>query len=406
MKILIIDDKKENNYLVERMITKLGYEAILAENGVEALELLFKFDFIMVISDILMPEMDGFQLCKIVRCLKKFDGLKFVFYTATYTEKEDEEFAMELGADKFLRKPMDPQLFLQEIQKLLQKEQADHDYRKNYIKKPEKEIFKLYNERLINKLEKKTRELEKFKQMDGERLRAQKIESLALIAGGIAHDFNNLLVGILGNTNIIQTDKSLSIEVQDSLKDIEKATLRASELTEQLLAFSKDGNIIKETKDITPIIEESISLVLRGSKSKCIINTQKNLPKVEVDSGQMTQVFNNLLINANQSMENGGEIHVSIEVVHISDDLEFPLPYGPYVQISIKDQGVGVPQNVHQHIFEPYFTTKEKGNGLGLATCYTIIKRHGGYISFKSNPKTEPGTTFQIFLPIFEQNYE
>lgn len=201
----------------------------------------------------------------------------------------------------------------------------------------------------------------------------------------------------------MQMEDTLSSENQDSLKDIEKATLRASELTKQLLTFSKGGAPLKKLQEITPILRESISFVMRGSKSKSKVEVEKNLPAVEVDAGQMTQVFNNILINANQVMERGGEISISLKVVNLLNSLEIPLPNGYYIQIAIQDQGGGIPQDIQQHIFVPYFTTKEKGNGLGLATCYSIIKRHGGYITFESQ---STGTTFLIFLPIIDTALE
>ncbi|MHA1560625.1 MAG: ATP-binding protein [Promethearchaeota archaeon] len=161
MKILIVDDEKENLYLLERIITKIGYETVMAENGKLALEKLYNENFLMVISDILMPVLDGFQLCKTVRSIKKFNNILFVFYTATYLEKDDEEFALELGADKFLRKPIEPQKFIEEIEELIQKKAIIQSKQREISKDKEKEIMKLYNERLIHKLEKKTVNLEK-----------------------------------------------------------------------------------------------------------------------------------------------------------------------------------------------------------------------------------------------------
>ncbi len=161
MKILIVDDKKENLYLLERIIMKMGYEVVMAENGEQALEKLNSDNFIMVISDILMPVMDGYQLCKAVKSNKKFKDMWFVFYTATYIEKEDEEFAFDLGADKFLRKPLKPEKFLEIIKNLIQKTEISQVKPSKPIIKEEKEILKLYSERLIHKLEQKILSLEK-----------------------------------------------------------------------------------------------------------------------------------------------------------------------------------------------------------------------------------------------------
>ncbi|KKM77667.1 hypothetical protein LCGC14_1367690 [marine sediment metagenome] len=161
MKILIVDDKKENLYLLERIIKKMGYEVVMAENGKQALEKLHGDNFKMVISDILMPVMDGYQLCHAVRNNKKFSDLSFVFYTATYVEKEDEELALNMGANKFIRKPMEPEKFMETIKDLLQNTELSQDKPRKDIIKEKKEIFKLYNERLVNKLEQKMLALEK-----------------------------------------------------------------------------------------------------------------------------------------------------------------------------------------------------------------------------------------------------
>ncbi|WP_371806563.1 PAS domain S-box protein [Candidatus Lokiarchaeum ossiferum] len=245
------------------------------------------------------------------------------------------------------------------------------------------------------------RDISEQKRKDAEQLRSQKIESIALLAGGIAHDFNNILVGILGNVNYMQLEDEISKEMLDSLQDIEKATLRATDLTKQLLTFSKGGAPLKKAHDITSIINESISFVMRGSKSRCVVKKTSEIPVVDIDAGQMNQVFNNLLINANQAMISGGEIDISLNVVDLVNSVNIPLPDGHYVHISIEDQGEGISPEIHKHIFEPYFTTKEKGNGLGLATSYSIIKRHGGYITFES--QLSLGTTFHIYLPISEK---
>jgi len=161
MKILIVDDKKENLYLLERILKKMGNEVVMAENGEQALEKLNSDNIKMVISDILMPVMDGFQLCKAVKSNKKFNDILFVFYTATYIEKEDEEFALDLGANKFIRKPLKPEKFLEIIKNLIQKTEISQVKPSKPIIKEEKEILKLYSERLIHKLEQKILSLEK-----------------------------------------------------------------------------------------------------------------------------------------------------------------------------------------------------------------------------------------------------
>jgi PAS domain S-box-containing protein len=238
------------------------------------------------------------------------------------------------------------------------------------------------------------------KKMDEEQLKTQRLESIAMLAGGIAHDFNNILVGILGNINLMQME-TLSSNLKEYLGELEKATFRARDLTSQLLTFSKGGTPIKKVESITEIIRDSINLVLRGSKSKSTLNYAMNLPNVEVDFGQISQTINNLLINASQAMPNGGTIDIEVSLEENFENSEKHLSKNNYVKVSIKDEGNGIPREIHDQIFTPYFTTKTTGSGLGLATAYSIIKQHGGYIDFFTS---EGGTTFYFYLPTTEKN--
>ena len=185
------------------------------------------------------------------------------------------------------------------------------------------------------------------------------------------------------------------------LKSIEKATLRAKDLTNQLLTFSKGGTPIIKPVSINKVVDEAVSLSLIGSKSKAIIDCQAELCKVLGDEGQLNQVLNNILINADQSMEKGGIIHVTLSNISIPPEDISELENGKYIKISISDTGKGISKEILPHIFDPYFTTKPKGNGLGLATAYSIIKRHKGCIKIQTEENI--GSTFHIFLPINEE---
>ncbi len=235
------------------------------------------------------------------------------------------------------------------------------------------------------------------KKTENEILRSQKIESISLLAGGIAHDFNNLLAGILGNTNLLQLDENIKDESQVLLSEIEKSIIRTNALTRQLLTFSKGGTPLKNTESIMEIIKESAAFVLHGSKSKFILENEKKIPPVEVDIGQISQVLNNLLINADQSMPQGGLISIYVDTVKSVSIPQISDKRGSSVRIQIKDQGIGIPIENFNQIFSPYFTTKIHENGLGLATSYSIIKNHGGYLTFTS--EKDKGTLFSIFLP-------
>lgn len=248
------------------------------------------------------------------------------------------------------------------------------------------------------------RDITEKKKMAEEILKGQKLESLGVLAGGIAHDFNNLLTAIMGNISLAKMFADSGTKAYGRLADAEKACERATGLTQQLLTFSRGGAPVKKTTSIVQIITDSAGFMLRGSNVKCDFNLQKDLWAVDVDEGQMGQVINNLIINADQAMPDGGIISVTAENVKIASADLLPLPAGRYILISIQDQGEGIsPENVSK-IFDPYFTTKERGSGLGLATVYSIIKSHQGHLEVESNEGV--GTLFRLYLPASEQAVE
>jgi len=228
-------------------------------------------------------------------------------------------------------------------------------------------------------------------------LKIQKLESLGLLAGGIAHDFNNLLAAILSNVQLVSFKLEKGLDGSKDLKAVEKAALKASNLTKQLLAFSRGGAPVKHTALLSEIITETVEFALGGSAVKCEYNLSPQLWVVEVDGGQISQVIQNLIINACQAMPEGGIIKVSAYNQEVAAGNEMMLSPGNYVKVEIEDQGVGIPEEDLTRIFDPYFTTKKQGNGLGLSTCYYIMKNHDGYIGVRS--KVGAGSTFYLYFP-------
>lgn len=236
------------------------------------------------------------------------------------------------------------------------------------------------------------------KKLEEEVLKSRKLESLGVLAGGIAHDFNNLLTGILGNISLAKMYSEPNGKLCGRLDEAEKATERARDLTYQLLTFSKGGTPIKKACSIRQIVTESADFAVTGSNVRCTYDIPGDIQTVEVDGGQISQVIHNLIINAVQSMSEGGVIRVSAE--NVSDGPAGMQLKGGWVRISLADQGVGIPEEHLQRIFDPYFTTKPKGSGLGLATVYSVIKNHGGYVEVES--QVGEGTTFHLYLPASE----
>jgi PAS domain S-box-containing protein len=245
------------------------------------------------------------------------------------------------------------------------------------------------------------RDITERKRIEEELLKTQKLESLGVLAGGIAHDFNNILTAILGNVSLARMYVKQEDKMIERLAESEKASLRAKDLTQQLLTFARGGAPIKETASIVELIKDSVSFVLSGSNVKCEFSIPNDLWMVEIDEGQMSQVINNLIINAQQAMPEGGIIDVSAENMTVGSEHGLPLKGGRYVKIAIKDHGIGIPKEHLQKIFDPYFTTKQKGSGLGLATSYSIVRKHDGHITVDS--ELGAGTTFTIYLPASEK---
>ena len=248
---------------------------------------------------------------------------------------------------------------------------------------------------------------EEEKRILEERLRhADKMEAIGTLAGGIAHDFNNLLMGIQGHASLTLMDLDPSHPHYERLKRIEEQVQSGADLTKQLLGFARGGRYEVKPADMNDILGKSSSMFGRTKKEITIHQKYgKDLWTVEVDRGQMEQVFLNLYVNAWQAMPGGGEIDLETENVLLDDEQALPYAMSPgrYVKISVTDTGTGMDEKTRERIFDPFFTTKRmgRGTGLGLATVYGIIKGHKGAIHVYSEPGH--GTTFTIYLPASEK---
>lgn len=420
--LLVVDDNEQNRYMAEVLLTNSGYQVTLAKNGIEALEKAHKDPPSLILADILMPVMDGFALCREWKMDDRLKSIPFIFFTATYTDTEDEQFGLSLGADRFLIKPIPPETLVSTIREVLDRSPVDSASASAYDI-PEDDVYlRKYNQALIHKLEDKLDELEAAnKQLEDEirerqraeeekcrleqqLIQSQKMEALGTLAGGIAHDFNNILMGIRGFVNIATIRMLEGKSNQTHLQEIALACDRAKELVAQILTFSRQSDREHSPVHVKSIVNE----VLKMMRSSLPANIEMK-KKLESDSlimanpTQIHQVLMNLCTNACQAIKaDRGRIDITMNDVRLDDTFNPSIAPGKYLKLEVSDTGVGMTPDQQKHIFDPYFTTKQKGEGtgLGLSVVHGIVSESGGMITARS--EINKGSTFSAYFPLID----
>lgn len=375
-KILIVDDEPDVLKTLKTILTNEGFQVRTALSGREAIEIFKAEPFDVVITDIRMPGMDGVEVIKQVSQLNR--DVEVIVLTGFATMENAVRALRDNRAFDYLTKPLeDNQMLINSVRRAL-----------------EKQSLILEN-----------------KKMQGELFKAKNLESIGVLAGGIAHDFNNLLYIIIGNIELAQDDIKHEIGFLKSLQEAREASLEAIELIKQLITFSKDGTPFKKIGSIGDLIKAVTDFILPGSNIKCDFFIAPDLWPVEFDEGQMKHAIKNVVLNAIESMPDGGTIDIRAENVIINSETAEQtgmLIEGNYVKIDIQDHGAGIPEEYLSKIFDPYFSTKERGTqrgmGLGLAITHSVINKHNGYIVVESDMGV--GTTFTMFLPRYEKDVE
>ncbi len=365
----------------------------------------------LVLTDALMPQMDGFTLCRRWTADPNLRKIPFIFYTATYTDVRDEDFALSLGAERFVRKPADPDRLLRVVSDVLER----HRGREVPPVLEEEGFQREYNEILVRKLEKKVSDLERtraelelrlqeLRQSQAQLLQAQKMEAVGKLAGGVAHDFNNLLTAVLGASELAEWKLGMGQPVGKELEQIRRACESATALSGRLLAVSKGQLSIPRVYDLREIIRSMalfMERVIGGGIQVRILPGDDPL-WVLSDRVQLEQVIMNLLVNARDAMPGGGTVTIGAErrELSASDAAARGLRAGPHLLFSVSDTGTGVRPDARTHVFEPFFTTKgESGSGLGLSTVRTIVTQAGGAIELCADSPGKGGARFDVFLP-------
>ncbi len=404
MKILAIDDNRDNLTALKAVVADRLPGAILltALNGLQGLELALAEDPDVILLDIVMPDMDGYTLC---RKLKEDDWLRaipVVFLTALRTDRESRVNALEAGAEGFLSMPADEVELTAQIRTMAKIKAANRSQRLE-----KEQLAALVAERtreLGQELAERKRAEEEKEKLQAQLLQVLRMESVGRLAGGVAHDYNNMLAVIIANAELALEQVAPSEPLYDELQEILQAARRSAEITRQLLAFARKQVISPEVLDLNETVEVMLKMLRRliGEDIDLAWLPGAGVCPVKVDPFQIDQVLANLCVNARDAIAGVGK--VTIETGNVAFDEAYCAEHpgfapGEYVVLAVSDDGGGMDKETLDQLFEPFFTTKEMGRGigLGLATVYGIVKQNNGFINVYSEPGQ--GATFKIYLP-------
>ena len=429
--ILLVDDRAENLLALAATLEPLGYNLVKASSGQEALRYVLQEDFALILLDVEMPVIDGFETAELIRGRERSQHIPIIFLTAVNTSDRHIFRGYLAGAVDYLLKPIVPEILLSKVAvfvdlhektnqvqrqasalaasvQMLEYQVEERQRTEEALRQARDELEARVHERTINLAtanQALRSEIAERQRLQAQLIQAQKMESIGRLAGGVAHDFNNLLTAIKGYAELALTGIDDQDQVSDDLRQISKATERATALTSQLLAFARKQIIDPRVIDLGELIKNIEGLLQRliGEHIELEIRVGCVPERIKADPGQIEQLLINLAVNARDAMPEGGRLTIetasatlSAEGTPISseDGVEPAL-----VMLAISDTGTGIAPEIREHLFEPFFTTKEpgKGTGLGLATCYGIISQHNGQISYTS--EVGQGTTFNVFLP-------
>ena len=357
--VLVVEDDTGLRKTIKLALKKHNFQIFEASNGLEALDIFHKGGVDAMILDAVMPRMDGFEVCSRIRNGSDGNQLPIIMITGL-DDPESFDRAFGVGVSEFITNPVNLSVLSHRTLRLI-------------------------------------REIKERQRAEEERVKADKLEMMGILAGGIAHDLNNIMTALMSNLSLVRMELREEEKAFEYLHECQPVMEQAMQLAQQLLTFSRGGEPIKKLVDLTKIVKSSVQFAQRATQSVAIFNIPDGIWYAEIDEGQIVQVISNLVINADQAMPGGGTLEISLRNIQLEEENSFRLKEGAYVVICITDQGVGIPERLISKIFDPYFTTKKKGSGLGLATAYSVIDRHKGYIEVKS--EMGEGTCFSCYLP-------
>ncbi len=379
LNVLIVDDDLAMARSVQSVLITQGYRVQMVHSALTALERIQKGEFDLVLLDVMMPEMTGFQ---VLDALDRANLNTYFIIMTGDTTMESAVEAIRRGASDYLKKPFEPNELLIRVENIFKQKQLKAEHHRIEGQK---------------------------KQLEMELYQSQKMEAIGTLAGGIAHDFNNILSIILGNSELALDSLDDRSPIRQNLEQIFEAGNRAKEITYQLLSFCRKGDSKRLPLNLNTIVEKSLKLMRASLPSNIEIhhNLLEEVHTVLGDATQIHQILINLCTNASHAMEGqGGRIDVSLENITIpsSQITQYNgLVAGKYIRFVVEDTGHGIDPQIMDQIFDPYFTTKEvgKGTGMGLSLVQGIVKNHGGEISVAS--ELGQNTKVTILLPIIDE---
>ncbi|MGA7385540.1 MAG: response regulator [Methylocella sp.] len=404
--ILLVDDQPAKLLSCEAILQDLGENLITAGSGQEALEHLLKNDIAIVLIDVCMPELDGFELARMIRDHPRFQQTAIIFVSAVALADPDRVKGYSYGAVDYVLVPIVPELLLAKVRvfaDLFRKTRQLELLAAELERRVEERTAELTqaNAELERRVEERTREREtawaQVQQM-------QKLESLGQLTGGIAHDFNNLLQVISGNLEILSRRLPDDPDIKSRLARAAGAADRGSALTARLLAFARRQDLKPEAVDVRRLIN-SMTGLLRSSLGPTIeiaVEFEDGLPPIHTDANQLELALLNVALNARDAMPDGGRLQIAVRLENVKARRVRSLNAGEYVRIAVTDTGNGMDEATLRRASEPFFTTKEpgKGTGLGLSMAYGLAAQSGGALCLAS--QLGVGTTAELYFPIAE----
>jgi signal transduction histidine kinase/ActR/RegA family two-component response regulator len=404
--ILLVDDNQAKLLSHEAVLAEIGENLIKASSARQAFECLLKSEIALILIDVCMPDLDGFELAAMIREHPRFQTTAIIFVSAVMMTKPDQLRGYQLGGVDYVPVPVVPELlrakvkvFIDLYRKTRQLERFNAELEQRVAERTAE--LRRFNEELEVRIEERTRERETAL---AQLFEAQKMDTIGQLTGGVAHDFNNLLMAVMGSLTLLE--KRLPPDDQHSRRLLQNAVQgaqRGAALTQRLLAFSRRQELKPESVDFVALVggmEELLERAL-GHGIDLLLDFPNSLPPVLADANQLELALLNVALNARDAMPVGGKMKITAVAQTIaSPEAELPLTPGDYVRITIIDTGVGMDEGTLSKATEPFFTTKGpgKGTGLGLSMVHGLAAQSGGLLRIKSEPNA--GTSVDLWLPM------